>query len=102
MDTFGRIWISTSRGLSVVDPIQAAKYSLPAIVRIEGVTADGSALDLQGAVRIAGTNRRITLSYAGLSLTVPEWLSLGTLLPVTEIGKSANCFLFPRRRLKFT
>jgi ligand-binding sensor domain-containing protein/signal transduction histidine kinase len=72
MDTFGRIWISTSRGLSVVDPIQAAKYSLPAIVRIEGVTADGSTVDLQGAVRIAGTNRRITLSYAGLSLTVPE------------------------------
>jgi ligand-binding sensor domain-containing protein/signal transduction histidine kinase len=72
MDSLGRIWLSANRGLSVVDPRQAAGNSVPAIVHIEGVTADGSAVDLPGAVRIPGARQRITFSYAGLSLSVPE------------------------------
>ncbi|HKA20426.1 MAG TPA: two-component regulator propeller domain-containing protein [Blastocatellia bacterium] len=72
VDATGRIWVSTNRALSVVDPRHVARYSLPAIVRIEDVIADGGPLGLQRAVRIPGTNQRITLSYSGLSLTVPE------------------------------
>jgi signal transduction histidine kinase len=72
VDQLGRIWFSTNRGLSVVTPTQVADNSVPAIVHVEGVTADGSAVDLQGAVRIPGARQRITFSYAGLSLTVPE------------------------------
>jgi ligand-binding sensor domain-containing protein/signal transduction histidine kinase len=72
MDALGRIWLSTSRGLSVVDPTQVAGNSVPAIAQIEGVAADGIAVDLQGEVHIPGARRRITFNYAGLSLSVPE------------------------------
>jgi Signal transduction histidine kinase len=72
MDALGRIWLSTNRGLSVVDPRQVANTSVPAMVHVEEVTADGNVVDLQGAVRIPGARQRITFSYAGLSLSVPE------------------------------
>src|SRR5205085_3211791 len=49
-----------------------ADHSVPAIAHIEAVTADGSVVDQQGAVRIPGARQRITFSYAGLSLAVPE------------------------------
>ncbi|HKQ04355.1 MAG TPA: two-component regulator propeller domain-containing protein [Blastocatellia bacterium] len=71
-DALGRIWLSTGSGLSVVDPRQVADRSTPALVRIEGVTADGSAVDLHGALHISSARQRIIFSYAGLSLTVPD------------------------------
>lgn len=71
-DSSGRIWISTGRGLSVVDPRQVSNESVAAIVHIEGVAADGRAVDMGGSLHISSARQRITLSYAGLSLTVPE------------------------------
>ena len=71
-DTLGRIWFSTNSGPAVVSPGQVPDNTVPAIAQIEGITVDGSNVDLQGAVRIPGTRRRITFSYAGLSLSVPE------------------------------
>jgi ligand-binding sensor domain-containing protein/signal transduction histidine kinase len=71
-DASGRIWISTGRGLSVVDPSQVSNKSVAALVHIEGVSADGRAVDMQSAVHISSAHQRITFSYAGLSLTVPE------------------------------
>ena len=71
-DALGRIWLSTNRGISVVDPRQVADNSVPAIAHIEGVTADGSVVDLRGAVNISGARQRLAFNYAGLSLSVPE------------------------------
>ena len=71
-DASGRIWISTGRGLSVVDPTQVSNKSVAAIVHIEGVVADGRAVDMRGSLHISSARQRITFSYAGLSLTVPE------------------------------
>lgn len=71
-DALGRIWVSTSRGVSVVDPGQMAGDSAPALVHIEEVAVDGNSVDLRGPLRIPGARQRITFSYAGLSLTVPE------------------------------
>jgi ligand-binding sensor domain-containing protein/signal transduction histidine kinase len=71
-DPLGRIWLSMNRGLSVVDPARAIGSSTPAIVHVEGVSADGNPVDLQEPVRLAGAHRRITFSYAALSLSVPE------------------------------
>jgi ligand-binding sensor domain-containing protein/signal transduction histidine kinase len=71
-DALGQIWFSTNRGLSMIDPGQVATNSIPTLVHIEEVTADGSVVDLQGAVHIPGARQRITFSYAGLSLSVPE------------------------------
>jgi ligand-binding sensor domain-containing protein len=72
MDKVGRIWFSTNRGLSVVDSRQFTIPSVPAIAKIEEVTADGGPVDLRGAVSIPGARQRITFSYTGLSLSVPE------------------------------
>jgi ligand-binding sensor domain-containing protein/signal transduction histidine kinase len=68
----GWIWFSMNHGLSVVDPVRASRISAPAVIRIESVSADGSALDVHGVIRVPAARHRITLSYAGLSLTVPE------------------------------
>lgn len=71
-DPLGRIWISTHRGISVVDPAQTADISAPAIAHIEAVTTDGIVVDLRKVIHIPGGRKRITFSYAGLSLSVPE------------------------------
>ncbi len=71
-DDQGKIWFSMNRGISVADPARAIANSAPALVRVSGVSADGSAVNLQEPVRLAGVRRRITLSYAALSLSVPE------------------------------
>ncbi len=71
-DPLGRIWLATNRGVSVVAPGQVTDDPPPALVHIEGLAADGRNVDLQGAVRLPGARQRITFSYAGLSLTVPE------------------------------
>ncbi|MGA9769002.1 MAG: two-component regulator propeller domain-containing protein [Blastocatellia bacterium] len=71
-DPLGRIWFSTNRGPAIIDPGQVPDNSVPAIAHIEGVTVDGTAVELKGAVRIPGGRQRITFSYAGLSLSIPE------------------------------
>jgi len=70
-DSVGQIWFALTRGLSVADPVRAER-SLPALMLVEEVTADGAAIDVQGPVRIPSSRRRLTLSYAGLSLSAPE------------------------------
>jgi len=71
-DPFGRVWFSMNRGLSVVDTARAVGSSVPAIVQIEGLTADGNWRDLRRAVRIPPGGHRVTFLYSGLSLSVPE------------------------------
>jgi signal transduction histidine kinase/ligand-binding sensor domain-containing protein len=70
-DSFGHIWFSLNRGLSVVDPARVAATSAPAIVHIQAISADGSQVPLQGPVRIPSARQRITFGYAGISLSVP-------------------------------
>ncbi len=71
-DQLGRIWFSMSKGLSYVDPARATGSSAPTLVHMEGISANGNAIDLQGDVRIPPAYRRVTFSYAGLSLSAPE------------------------------
>ncbi|MFL6212427.1 MAG: two-component regulator propeller domain-containing protein [Blastocatellia bacterium] len=72
LDSLGQVWLSTSLGLSVVDPRRVERSSAPALARVEGVIADGSAVEMMDALHIPSARQRITFSYAGLSLTVPE------------------------------
>jgi signal transduction histidine kinase/ligand-binding sensor domain-containing protein len=72
LDQLGRIWFSMNRGLSFVDPSHATANSPPTLVHIEGISADGRAIDLQKDVRIPGAHHRVTFTYAGVSLSVPE------------------------------
>ena len=71
-DSQGRIWFSLNPGISVVDPVRLTSNTAPAIPHVESISADGSRLDSRGAIRVPGGGRRITLDYAGLSLSVPE------------------------------
>jgi len=71
-DSRGRIWFSTNRGLSVVNPARAAATSAPALVHFEGVVGDGTALDLGGPIHFQPGTRRTTFRYVGLSLSNSE------------------------------
>ena len=71
-DSIGRIWFSLNRGISVVDPARLASGSVPALVHIASITADARSIGLEGPVRIPPATRRVALSYAGLSLSIPE------------------------------
>jgi ligand-binding sensor domain-containing protein/signal transduction histidine kinase len=70
-DALGRIWISMNRGISFVDPVRAMSGSVPALVHIEGLFADGSAIRAQTDPHIPGARKRVTCSFAGLSLSAP-------------------------------
>ena len=71
-DREGRIWFSMNRGLSMIDPVLAIGSAAPAIVHLESIAADGAALDPRRPLRLSSPRQRITFSYAGLSLSVPE------------------------------
>ncbi|MBC8166045.1 MAG: hypothetical protein H7Y20_09245 [Bryobacteraceae bacterium] len=71
-DPLGRIWFSMNGGISVVDPARLTGSAAPAIVHMQTISSDGKPIDLQGPLRLPGGSKRITLGYAGLSLSVPE------------------------------
>jgi ligand-binding sensor domain-containing protein/signal transduction histidine kinase len=71
-DSFGRIWFSVSRGLSVVDPTLMTVTSPPALVHVEGISADGRPIYITHSIRIPAPHHRVTFSYSALSLSVPE------------------------------
>lgn len=71
-DSTGRLWFSLNRGISEVDPARLKNASAPAIVNIQTLLADGSQIRLQDAVHIPGGRQRITIGYAGLSLSFPD------------------------------
>jgi ligand-binding sensor domain-containing protein len=70
-DSQGRIWVSTGPGLSMADPVRIARGSVPAFSKIEQITADGDPVDLRGRVVVPAASRRIILSYAAPSLSIP-------------------------------
>jgi ligand-binding sensor domain-containing protein/signal transduction histidine kinase len=71
-DSQGRIWFSTNRGVSVVNPARATAYPVPALVHIEAISADGTPVDLRGPIRIPPAKQKTTFRYAGLSLSNSE------------------------------
>jgi signal transduction histidine kinase len=72
VDPQGRIWTSMSSGLSVVDPAQLVDKTLPAIVHVLSVSADGNLIDVHSTTKIAAPPSRLTFAYSGLSLRHPE------------------------------
>ena len=71
-DGKGRLWFALTRGLSVADPARVDERGLPAVTFVEQLTADGAPIDARDPIRIPSSRRRIAISYAGLSLSVPE------------------------------
>ncbi len=68
VDSQGRIWFSTNRGLSVVNASHGTANSVPALVHIEAVSVDGNPVDPRGPIRLPAGDHRMTFRYVGLSL----------------------------------
>jgi signal transduction histidine kinase len=71
-DSQGKVWFSTNRGLSMVNPDRDSVNSLPAFMRIEAVMVDGSEVNLGQPIRVPPGQQRIAFHYVGLSLANPE------------------------------
>lgn len=71
-DPQGMVWFSLSSGLALADPARLARPSVPAIVHINTVSADGASWDLGSPIRIPSARQRISFSFVGLSLATPE------------------------------
>ncbi len=71
-DSQGRIWFSTNRGVSMVNPARATVNPVPALVHIDAISADGTPFDLRGTIRIPAAKQKTTFRYAGLSLSNSE------------------------------
>jgi len=70
-DSRGRLWLATNRGLAMADPGRLAAAAIPALVRVEEVSADGSPVGLTETT-IPPRPGRITLAFAALSLSAPD------------------------------
>jgi Y_Y_Y domain/Histidine kinase len=71
-DSAGRIWLSLRRGVYVVEPARLGSASVPAIVHLESVSADGNPLDPRAPLRLPPSSVRIRFDYRALSLSAPE------------------------------
>ena len=70
--TDGRLWSTTTNGAAWVDPRQLYRNELPPPVALQSVVADGRTLSPVGRLEIPGTTTHLQITYAGLSLSVPE------------------------------
>lgn len=70
----GRIWLSLERGISVVNPTSLTAQAVPAVVRIQGFSADGNVLPMQGLLQVPSATQRIRFDYGAVSLSDPERL----------------------------
>jgi PAS domain S-box-containing protein len=71
-DAHGKIWFSTDRGLAVVDPLRAERNSVPVLVQIESLSADGNSLDLEPPIQVPSDTHRLIFGFSGLSLSDPK------------------------------
>jgi signal transduction histidine kinase len=73
----GRIWLSTTQGLAVVDPAHLPPR-MPASAGVRSIAVDGESLELPGAapLRIPSGRERIAFGLAGVSLSFPRQVQL--------------------------
>jgi signal transduction histidine kinase/ligand-binding sensor domain-containing protein len=88
-DPFGRIWVSTNLGISVVNPARVRPSSAPATVEVQAVSADGDPVARRRPIRISPGRRRIVFGYVGLNLSAPERVRFRYRLDDYDSGWSA-------------
>jgi signal transduction histidine kinase/ligand-binding sensor domain-containing protein len=71
-DGSGRVWFSMNRGLAVIDTARAVENLPPPIMQIADISADGTSIDLKQPIRVPPGSHRVTFSYSGISLSVPD------------------------------
>jgi signal transduction histidine kinase/ligand-binding sensor domain-containing protein len=68
----GRLWLTTSQGVAVMDPEHLNANFLPPPVHILGLDADGQSVDLSRPISLRPLTRSVRFSFTGISLTVPR------------------------------
>lgn len=71
-DAAGRLWLPTSLGVAVIDPIAtAARGRVPVPIRIEAVRADAKTLPIDQPLSLAASVNRVVVHYVSLHLRDP-------------------------------
>jgi ligand-binding sensor domain-containing protein/signal transduction histidine kinase len=68
----GKVWVSLSHGLAVVNPQRSVRNSSVVTVRIESTSAEGLPIDLKNSPMLPAGSKGITFNYAGSNLAIPE------------------------------
>lgn len=67
----GNLWVSTARGVAVIDPRDHTRNTVPPPVHVEEVLIDGNTAP-PGPLRVPQGTQRVELRYTALSLRAPE------------------------------
>ncbi|WP_433975632.1 sensor histidine kinase [Tunturiibacter lichenicola] len=68
----GRLWVSMSEGIGMIDLARMRRNSVAPPVHILGLTADGRSLTPANGLKIAPHTRNLQISYTGISLSEPR------------------------------
>jgi signal transduction histidine kinase/ligand-binding sensor domain-containing protein len=68
----GRLWLTTSQGVAVLDPREIQSNLIPPSVHILGLDADGRAVNLTHSVTLDPLTRSLQFYFTGVCLTVPR------------------------------
>lgn len=68
----GRLWLTTSQGVAILDPEHLQPNLTPPPVQILGLQADEQAIDLTRPVNLRPLTRNFQFSFAAICLTVPR------------------------------
>jgi signal transduction histidine kinase/ligand-binding sensor domain-containing protein len=68
----GRLWLTTSQGVAVLDPEHFYNNVLPPPVHVLRLEADGNAVDITRPIRLPPLTRSLHFLFTGLSFTVPR------------------------------
>ena len=76
----GRIWFFPLEGLSVIDPRRLLSNTLPPMVHVEQISADGQVYPPASEVRLPSLIRDLEMDYTALSFVAPEKVMFRTKL----------------------
>jgi signal transduction histidine kinase/ligand-binding sensor domain-containing protein len=72
VDSKGRFYIPTIKGVVIIDPYQVPKNEVPPLVVIQKVEVDGEKVSTNKPVIITPGSQRINIHFAGLSYQAPS------------------------------
>lgn len=72
MNSEGKLWLTTSAGIAMIDSRHIEKNVLPPPVVIERVIADNHDVPIGRKMRLPPLTKNLQIDYAGLSLVVPR------------------------------
>jgi diguanylate cyclase (GGDEF)-like protein len=77
VDSIGRLWLPTARGVTVLDPEHLAQQTpVPAPIVLESVRVDQQEQPVQNRIEIRSDEQRVEFTFAGLSYVMAERLRI--------------------------